>query len=87
MATKLTPRLLDDPPNRDDIDGDDLASDDTSTVAVEDTFADDTTRRAADEDEGAIGTPAGDNAPVLEDAAGADAEDVAAETGSKRRRR
>lgn len=86
MATKPTPTFLDEPdlddPTRDDID-----RDDTGAVASDDTFTDDATRRAADEAHGATDTAAGDDAPVLEDAAGADAEDVAAEAPSRPRRR
>lgn len=86
MATKPTPTFLD-APDLDDPTRDDIDRDDTSAVASDDTFADDTTRRAADETDGVADVPSGDDAPVLEDAAGADAEDVAAEAPLRRRRR
>lgn len=62
---------------------DDIDADDTDNVASEDAFADDTTRRAADESV----EPSGDDAPVLDDAAGTDDEDVAAEAPGRGTRR
>jgi hypothetical protein len=61
---------------------------DTEVIASEDAFADDTTRRAADEGETSPDASSDDQA-TLEDAAGTDDEDVKAEApgrGPRRRR-
>jgi len=61
--------------------------DDTDNVASDDAFADDTTRRAADARADQPVDPSGDAAPLLDDAAGTDDEDVAAEAPGRGTRR
>jgi len=64
----------------------DIERDDTAVVASDDSFADDTTRRATDEDADVLQDAPGDGAPALDDAAGSDDEDVAAESPRGTRR-